>query len=295
VTVLRASAATDPDPAYLSRPRAIRWPTPDGTEAYGLLYLPTNPDFVAPEGGLPPLLVCSHGGPTGRAWTGFNLGYQFWTSRGFAVLDVDYGGSTGYGRPYRNRLRDSWGVVDVDDCCSGAQYLAAQGVVDGSRLAIRGGSAGGYTTLAALAFRDTFAVGASHFGVADPEMLARDTHKFESRYLDRLIGPYPEAAAVYADRSPLRHTEGLNCPIILFQGSDDRVVPPNQAHAMADALRAKGLPVALLEFAGEGHGFRKAETIIRVQEAELSFYGQIFGFAPADPIEPVPIENLPQP
>jgi len=202
------------------------------------------------------------------------------------------GGSTGYGRPYRERLKGRWGIVDVDDCCAGAEFLAAQGIVDPKRMAIRGGSAGGFTTLAALAFRDTFAAGASYFGVGDLAMLARDTHKFESRYLDGLVGPYPQAEDLYAERSPLHHVEGLNCPIILLQGAEDRVVPPNQAHAMAEALRAKGLPVALIEFPGEGHGFRMATTIIRAQEAELSFYGQIFGFVPSDPIEPVQVENL---
>ena len=290
--VLRQASELKPDPGYLSIPEHVSWPSPDGATAHGWLYRPANADFRGPENELPPLLVCSHGGPTGAASAAYSAGYQFWTTRGFAVLDVDYGGSTGYGRPYRERLKGRWGIVDVDDCCAGADFLAAQGIVDARRMAIRGGSAGGFTTLAALAFQDTFAAGASYFGVGDLAMLARDTHKFESRYLDGLVGPYPQAEDTYLERSPLHHVEGLNCPIILLQGAEDRVVPPNQAHAMADALRAKDLPVALIEFAGEGHGFRMAETIIRAQEAELSFYGQIFGFVPADLIEPVQVENL---
>ncbi len=292
VRTLRRAVDSLPDPAYLSRPESVSWPTPDGATAYGYLYRPTNPDRTGPDGALPPLLTLSHGGPTGSASPSLNLSVQFWTSRGFAVLDVDYGGSTGYGRRYRQRLAGAWGVVDVDDCCSGAAHLADRGIVDPARMAIRGGSAGGYTTLAALVFRDVFTAGASYYGVADAELLARDTHKFESRYLDGLIGPYPAAVDTYRERSPIHHLDRLNCPVILLQGADDKVVPPNQAYDMADALRSKGLPVALIVFDGEGHGFRRAENIIRAQEAELSFYGQVFGFTPADEVEPVPIENL---
>jgi dipeptidyl aminopeptidase/acylaminoacyl peptidase len=216
----------------------------------------------------------------------FSLDTTYWTSRGLAVLDVNYGGSTGYGRAYRERLRGGWGVVDVDDCATGARAMAEQGRVDGARLAIRGASAGGFTTLAALTGTDVFAAGASLFGVGDLESLARDTHKFESRYLDRLVAPYPEGREVYRERSPLYHLESLSAPMILLQGLDDRVVPPDQARAMAEAVRAKGLPVAHLEFAGEGHGFRKAETIVRAREAEAWFYSRVFGFELADDVGP---------
>jgi dipeptidyl aminopeptidase/acylaminoacyl peptidase len=217
---------------------------------------------------------------------------QYWTSRGFAVLDVNYGGSTGYGRAYRQRLNGQWGVVDVDDCCNGALWLAREGLVDGERMAIRGGSAGGYTTLCALTFRNVFKAGASHFGVSDLEALARDTHKFESRYLDNLVGPYPAAEAVYRERSPVQHAERLACPVIFLQGLDDRVVPPNQAEMMVSALREKGVPVAYLPFEGEGHGFRNAVHIERALEAEFYFYSKIFGFAPAEELAAVHIENL---
>ncbi|MBA3532568.1 MAG: S9 family peptidase, partial [Ardenticatenales bacterium] len=199
---------------------------------------------------------------------------------------------SGYGRAYRERLNGQWGIVDRDDCVNGARYLAEEGVVDGERLAITGGSAGGYTTLCALTFCDTFKAGASHFGVSDPEGLAQDTHKFESRYLDTLIGPYPARRDLYHARSPLHFTEQLSAPMIFFQGLEDKVVPPEQSERMVDALRAKGVPVAYLAFAGEQHGFRRAETIARVLEAELYFYGRILGFDPADEIEPVKIENL---
>jgi dipeptidyl aminopeptidase/acylaminoacyl peptidase len=239
------------------------------------------------------LLVISHGGPTSATSATLRLDIQFWTSRGFAVLDVNYGGSTGYGRAHRERLKGRWGIVDVDDCTHGARYLVDRGEVDARRLAIRGGSAGGYTTLAALTFRDVFRAGASHYGVSDLEALARDTHKFESRYLDGLIGPYPERLDLYRERSPIHHAERLACPVILFQGLEDKVVPPSQAEVMRDALRAKGLPVAYVPFAGEQHGFRRAENIKRSLEAELYFYARVFGFSPADPIEPVAIDNLP--
>jgi len=233
-----------------------------------------------------------HGGPTSMTSTALRLNIQFYTSRGIAVLDVNYGGSTGYGRAYRERLCGAWGVVDVDDCCFGATHLAAEGRVDGTRLALRGGSAGGYTTLACLAFRKVFAAGASHYGISDCEMLAQDTHKFESRYLDALIGPYPERRDLYLARSPLHHLEGLDRPVIFFQGLDDKVVPPNQAERLFDALRKRGVPTAYVPFEGEQHGFRKAENIRRALEGELYFFARVFGFTPADPIPPVPIENL---
>lgn len=292
-TMLRASSDAEIDPAFVSIARPVSWPTPDGATAHGFYYPPVNPAVVAPEGELPPLIVESHGGPTGATGSAFSLSTQFWTSRGFAILDVNYGGSTGYGRAYRDRLKDAWGIVDVDDCVSGAGFLAQQGLADPDRMIIRGGSAGGYTTLAALTFRDTFRVGVSYYGIGDLEALARDTHKFEARYLDGLIGPYPEARETYIERSPIHHVNRLNSAMLLLQGLDDKVVPPNQATMMADAVRAKGLPVAHLEFAGEGHGFRAADTSRRALEAELAFYGRVFGFAPADDLPPLEIDNLP--
>jgi dipeptidyl aminopeptidase/acylaminoacyl peptidase len=240
------------------------------------------------------LLVLIHGGPTSAARAMLQLGTQYWTSRGFAVVDVNYGGSTGYGRAYRNQLRDNWGVVDLDDCEAAARWLGDQGRVDPARLCIRGGSAGGYTTLAALAFRDTFAAGASHYGVADLEALAIETHKFESRYLDGLVGPYPERRDLYVARSPIHHVDGFDRPLIVLQGLEDEVVPPNQAEMIVDALRAKGVPVAYVTFEGEQHGFRQAPNIRRALDAELSFYAQVFGFdvPPEEGIEPVTVENL---
>ncbi len=290
---VKPMAAERLDPGYVSVAEPVSWATPDGATAHGFYYAPTNLDVQAVTGELPPLIVESHGGPTSAASATFDLGVQFWTSRGFAILDVNYGGSTGYGRTYRERLNGAWGVVDVDDCVSGALALASRGLADRERLIIRGGSAGGFTTLAALAFRDVFAAGASYYGIGDLEAMALDTHKFESRYLDSLVGPYPKAIAVYRERSAIHHVDRLSSPMILFQGLDDKVVPPDQAVTMADAVRAKGLPVALLTFAGEGHGFRMAETITRTLEAELSFYGQIFGFRPADDIPVLAIDNLP--
>ena len=291
-TVLRRANDAAVDAGYLSRPRTIEFPTAGGLTAFGHFYPPCNRDYAAPAGDKPPLLVLSHGGPTGNASTTLRLGIHYWTSRGFAVLDVNYGGSTGYGRAYRARLNGGWGVVDVDDCVNGAAYLVDRGEVDGARLAIRGGSAGGYTTLCALTFRDAFRAGASHFGIGDLEALAQDTHKFESRYLDRMVGPYPERRDLYVARSPIHFTERLACPVIFFQGLDDRVVPPNQSEAMFQAVRAKGLPTAYVTFEGEGHGFRRAENIQRALDAELYFYARVFGFALADPVEPVKIENL---
>ena len=289
---IRRSSEVKVAEGYLAPPEPIEFPTEGGLTAHGFYYRPTNADFTVPEGERPPLLVFSHGGPTGATSTALRLGIQYWTSRGIAVLDVNYGGSTGYGRAYRERLKGQWGVVDVQDCVAGARFLVERGEVDAARLAIRGGSAGGYTTLCALTFTDVFAAGASHFGVSDLEALARDTHKFESRYLDGLLGPLPEAKAVYEARSPIHHVERLSCPLILFQGLEDRVVPPNQAEMMFEALKKKGIPVAYVPFEGEQHGFRKAESIKRALEGELYFYGKVFGFEPADAIEPVKIENL---
>ncbi|MGH9871390.1 MAG: prolyl oligopeptidase family serine peptidase [Pyrinomonadaceae bacterium] len=290
--VLRRSSSLEIDAAYLSTPRPIGFPTEDGLTAYGFYYPPKNRDYLAPEGELPPLLVESHGGPTSAAATAMTLGIQYWTSRGIAVLDVNYGGSTGFGRAYRERLKDKWGIVDVDDCANGARYLVEQGEVDGNRLMITGGSAGGYTTLCALTFRDTFSAGASHYGVSDAEALAKETHKFESRYLDGFMGPYPEKREVYVARSPINFTDQLSCPVIFFQGLEDKVVPPNQAETMVEALRAKGIPVAYLPFEGEQHGFRQAKNIKRALDGELYFYSRVFGFELAEPVEPVKIDNL---
>jgi len=290
--VLRRSSQVALDAGYLSLPRAIEFPTEHGLTAHAIFYPPQNRDYVAPPDERPPLLAISHGGPTAATTSTLNLSTQYWTSRGFAVLDVNYGGSTGYGRPYRQRLEAQWGVVDVDDCANGARYLVRQGEVDGARLIIRGGSAGGYTTLSALTFRGVFKAGASYFGVSDLEALAQETHKFESRYLERLVGPYPARKDIYWERSPIHYTDRLTYPVIFFQGLEDRVVPPNQAELMVEALRAKGVPVAYLPFEGEQHGFRRAENLKRSLDAELYFYARVFGFALADPVEPVPIENL---
>jgi dipeptidyl aminopeptidase/acylaminoacyl peptidase len=260
----------------LSSPQPVDFPSTDGAQAHGLYYPPRNPDQQAPSGELPPLIVISHGGPTAAASSALNLTVQFWTSRGFAVLDVNYRGSTGYGRAYREALRGKWGIADVDDCVAGALYLAERGLVDRNRLAIRGGSAGGFTTLCALVFRDVFRAGASYYGVSDLEMLATDTHKFESRYLDSLVGPYPARRDQYQARSPLHAAERLQRPVIFFQGSEDRVVPPEQARRMVDVLRQRGIAVEYVEFPGEQHGFRRAENISRALQAELAFYQRIF-------------------
>ncbi|HEX6455263.1 MAG TPA: prolyl oligopeptidase family serine peptidase, partial [Solirubrobacterales bacterium] len=263
-----------------------------GEVAYGFYYPPANPEFEAPEGELPPLIVESHGGPTSHATPALEPEYLYWTSRGIGVVDVNYRGSSGYGREFRNRLRGTWGLVDNEDCVNAALHLAGEGLADRERLAIRGGSAGGYATLCALTFHNAFAAGASYFGVADAAALAEDTHKFESRYLDRLIGPYPERAELYRERSPIHHVERLRSPVILLQGLEDKIVPPNQAETMAAALERNGVPYAYLAFEGEQHGFRKAETNIRCFEAELYFYGRIMGFEPAGNLEPVEIVGL---
>ncbi|UFP94322.1 S9 family peptidase [Gloeobacter morelensis] len=290
--VLRTSSHLPVDAGYLCRPESLTFTTTDSQIAYGYYYPPCNQDFIGLPGEKPPLLVKSHGGPTAATSSALNLKIQYWTSRGFAVLDVNYRGSTGYGRAYREQLKGRWGIADVDDCVQGALFLVARGDVDGGRLAIDGSSAGGYTTLCALAFRDVFKAGASYYGVSDLKSLARDTHKFEARYFDGLIGPYPECQALYIARSPIHSLDQLACPVIFLQGLEDRVVPPNQAEAMVEALRIKGLPVAYLAFEGEQHGFRRAENIKRALEAEFYFFARIFGFAPADIIEPVPIDNL---
>lgn len=279
------------DPGYLSTPEPIEFPTEGGLTAHGFYYSPANKDFTAPEGELPPLIVLSHGGPTGSTSTSLSLKIQYWTSRGFAMLDVNYGGSTGYGRSYRQRLNDAWGIVDVDDCVNGAKYLAERGDVDPERITIRGGSASGYTTLAALTFRDFFKAGASLYGISDLETMATDTHKFESRYLDGLVGPYPAQKAIYEERSPIHSVDLLNCPLILLQGLEDKVVPPDQSLTMFEAVKAKGIPVAYVPFEGEQHGFRQAANIQRAMEAELYFLSKVFAFPLADDIAPVEIAN----
>ncbi len=290
-TVLRSSSTVPWDGAYLSRPQPLTFRGRMGP-VHAFFYPPHNPDFQAPAGERPPLIVVGHGGPTSATVPVLKPAIQFWTSRGFAVLDINYSGSTGYGRAYRNRLRGRWGLIDVTDMVDGARHLVEAGLVDGARLLIRGGSAGGFTTLAALTFHDAFAAGASYYGIGDLEALTRETHKFESHYLDALIGPYPQAREQYLARSPIHHIERLARPVIFFQGDEDRVVPPNQAETMVAALKAKGVPVAYLLFRGEGHGFRQEANLRRSLEAELYFYGRVLGFEPADAIEPVPIAGL---
>jgi dipeptidyl aminopeptidase/acylaminoacyl peptidase len=290
--ILRQSSTIEIDKAYLSIPRAIEFPTENELTAHGFFYAPASGDYQAPAGERPPLIVISHGGPTSASTTTLKPSIQYWTSRGLGVLDVNYGGSTGYGTAYRRRLNGQWGVVDVDDCINGARYLVERAEADGERLIIRGGSAGGYTTLAALTFRDVFKAGASYYGISDIELLEQDCHKFESRYNDSLIGPYPERKDLYIARSPIHFTDRLSCPIILFQGLEDKVVPPNQAEMMYEAALKKGLPVAYVAFEGEQHGFRKAENIKRSLDGELYFYSKVFGFELAEPVEPVDIANL---
>jgi dipeptidyl aminopeptidase/acylaminoacyl peptidase len=290
--VLRRSDNVEMDAGYISVPETIEFPTEGGLTAYGFFYRPKNKDFAARAGEKPPLVVFTHGGPTGNTSNALGWGIQYWTSRGFGVLDVNYGGSTGYGTEFRRRLNGQWGVVDMDDCVNGALYLVERGDVDGDRLAIRGGSAGGYTTINALTFRDVFKAGASYFGISDLEALIRDSHKFEARYEEHMVGPYPERKDLYYERSAIHFTDRLSAPMILFQGLEDKVVPPNQAEMMVEALKKKGLPVAYLAFEGEQHGFRRAENIKRSLDAELYFYSRVFGFPLADEIEPVEIENL---
>lgn len=299
--VLRPGRDLGLDPAWFSRPEHVTFPTEDrGTgigEAHALVYPPTNPEASLPDGELPPLLVVVHGGPTGAALPVLNLDVQYWTSRGFCVADVDYRGSAGYGRRYRDALQGRWGIVDLDDVVACARFLADAGRVDPRRMAIRGGSAGGYTTLAALTMRSgVFTAGASHFGVADLGALASDTHKFESRYLDGLVAPWPSGKAVYDERSPLTHVDALDTPLAVFQGDEDAIVPPAQAEAIVAALREKGVPHAYLLFEGEQHGFRKAENIRAALDGELSFYAQVWGFAlPADEgIAPIEVAHLPR-
>lgn len=288
-SLLATSFADLPDPAWLPRPESLAFASEDGRIAHAFHYPPTNPDFEAPPGERPPLVVMSHGGPTSMSTTALRLGFSFWTSRGFAVLDVNYGGSSGFGRAYMDALKGRWGIVDVQDCVAAARHLAQRGSVDPERMAIRGSSASGFTTLCALMFHDVFKTGASAFGVSDLAALDADTHKFESRYTEYLVAAPPERERLYRERSPALHADRLKRPVIFFQGLDDKVVPPAQSEAMVEALKARGVPVAYLTFEGEGHGFRRLETLRRTSEAELWFYSRVFGFEPADAIEPVPV------
>ncbi|CEP11301.1 hypothetical protein [Parasitella parasitica] len=290
VHIHRKSMATRLEPDFLSVGKEVIFPTTNGKSAYCYYYAPKNPHFKG--NGLPPLRVLSHGGPTAATDNSYSRAIQYWTTRGFAVADVNYGGSTGYGREYRNRLHLSWGIVDVDDCCNAAIYLADQGLVDPNKVAIEGGSAGGFTTLASLAFRKVFKAGCCRYGISDITLLAKETHKFESRYPDRLIGEYPKDKAVYEERSPLFKADKIECPVIFFQGSDDKVVPPSQAEVMVNALKEKNVPVAYVLYQGEAHGFKRAENIKRTMELEQWFYGQIFGF-PVEGVEGVEIYNFP--
>jgi dipeptidyl aminopeptidase/acylaminoacyl peptidase len=295
IATLRPPRDLGVEPGFISVPEHITFPSDDGRTAHALFYPPAHPELTGPDGELPPLIVEIHGGPTSAASPVFSTAVQYWTSRGFAVVDVNYGGSTGYGRAFREELAGQWGIVDVADCLAAARHLARTGRVDGERLTIRGGSAGGFTTLAALVRADTpFAAGADLFGVADLEALARDTHKFESRYLDGLVGPYPAARDVYVERSPIHHVDRFSRPLIVLQGSEDPIVPPAQSETIVDALRDRKIPVAYLLFDGEQHGFRRAENIRRALDAELSFYAQVLGFnLPVDEgIDPVAVENL---
>lgn len=277
-------------PEHVSEPERIEYRTTGGKTSHAFFYPPRNADYTGKEGQRPPLLVISHGGPTGASYAHLDPNFQFWTNRGFAILDVNYRGSTGYGRKYRSELNGQWGVADVEDCIEGAKYLAAKGLVDENRVAIRGGSAGGFTTLCALTFHKYFKAGASYFGVSDVEALAKDTHKFEARYDQSLIGD--PKSGLYYERSPIHFVDKIECPLIFFQGLEDKVVPPNQAEHMVEALRGKGLPVAYLAYEGEGHGFRRADSLESSLNAELYFYSRLFHFTPADKLQPIPIDNL---
>ena len=281
------------DPGFTPEPEPVTFPTTDGAVAHALFYRPANPACRVGDGaGPPPLLVMAHGGPTGAARTSLHLGLRYWTSRGIAVVDVDYRGSTGYGRPYRRALDGGWGVTDVADCVAAARHLAAGGEADGDRLAIIGASAGGYAVLQALVDYDVFSAGLIRYGVTDLEALARDTHKFEKHYMDRLVGPYPQEQDLYVERSPIHRVDRIACPMLVLQGDSDPVVPPDQAEALVTALESNGLPYAYLLFEGEQHGFRGAEAIVAAAAAELSFLGQIFGFEPSGDISPVTVHNL---
>jgi dipeptidyl aminopeptidase/acylaminoacyl peptidase len=293
-TSLRTSLTDPPDPAYLPEPRAVTVPGPGERDVHAYVYPPRSPDAVPPAGELPPYVVFVHGGPTTQSPAVLDLEKAYFTSRGIGVVDVNYGGSTGYGRAYRERLRRQWGVVDVEDCVAVVRALVREGLADGARLAIRGGSAGGWTTLAALTGTDVFAAGTSHYGVAELIHFAAETHDFESRYIEGLVGVLPQDRDVYVERAPLSHVDRLSCPVLLTQGLEDQVVPPAQAERFVQALERKGIPYAYLAFEGEQHGFRRAETVATALEAELSFYGQVLGFTPPD-VPVLPLSRTPVP
>jgi dipeptidyl aminopeptidase/acylaminoacyl peptidase len=290
--VVKVSNPAHIDPSNLGLPKAIEFPTDGGLMAHAIYYPPKNEDFVGPPDEKPPLMVRCHGGPTGSAGPTYTFEYHYWTSRGFAIVDVNYGGSSGYGRAYRSRLNGNWGVVDVDDCINAARYLVTQGLADGERVSITGGSAGGYTVLLSLTKRDFYNAGASHFGIGDLELFIKETHKFESRYVETLVGPYPEHADLYRDRSAVYFADNLKCPVILFQGLEDKIVPPSQAEEFVAVCKKKKLPYAYVAFEGEQHGFRQEKNIRRSIEGEMYFLSRIFGFTVADRIEPVRIENF---
>ena len=291
-SVLRRSTDMELDKRYISVPQPVYFPGADGLVSHGFYYAPANPEYSGPDDELPPLVVLVHGGPTAHVTTAFDLEIQLFTSRGIAVVDLNYGGSTGYGREYRDRLRGRWGEIDVEDSAAAARFLGERGDADPARVQITGGSAGGYTTLMALAVRDEFASGVSYYGVADLVTFHAETHKFESHYDEYLVGPWPEAIDLYRERSPVTHADSISDPILLLQGLDDKVVPPPQAEVIVDALKRRGIPYAYIAFAGEGHGFRKAENIERASEAHLSFLAQVSGFEPAGEIESIEIEKL---
>jgi dipeptidyl aminopeptidase/acylaminoacyl peptidase len=291
-TIVKASSESHFDKKFISIPRTVEFPSERNLIANAYFYEPTNGDYVAPEGELPPLVLHIHGGPTAAAGSALDPRVQYWTSRGFAYMDVNYAGSSNYGRQYRQRLTLNWGLVDLEDSQNAAKFAVAQGWADPKRLTITGGSAGGFTALCALTFTDVFATGASHFGVSDMEALVQDTHKFESRYLDRIVGPYPAYKPVYKSRSPINNIDKLARPIIFFQGLDDKVVPPSQTELMVDGLRKKKIPVCYISYEGEGHGFRKAENIKRTLDAEYLFYARMFKITPADELEEIDIENF---
>ena len=290
--VIRKSFQFDFDERWMSEAELIEFPSAENETGYAFYYPPKNPNFCAPEGEKPPLVVKVHGGPSGCSLPYLNLQTQYWTTRGFAVLDVNYGGSTGYGRHYLKRLEGNWGILDVEDCIHAAQEVARRGLADEARLFIRGGSAGGYTVLSALTFHDLFAAGTSYYGVSDLKLLYDDTHKFESQYTDRLVGPYPEAKELIEERSPINHVEKISAPVLLLQGSEDKIVPPNQAVVIFEELKSKGIPVGMILFEGEGHGFRLGENIKRALDAEYYFYCKILGITPPENVQPVEIENL---
>lgn len=286
--VLRSSREDAPDPGVLPAPESVAVPLPDGGVVHAIVFRPRHQGICGPEEERPPFIARVHGGPTSHVPPVLSLPIAYYTSRGIGVVEVNYGGSSGYGRAYRDRLKGQWGVVDVADTVAVMEHLVAEGLADGARLGIEGGSAGGWTTLACLTRTSTFSAGVSSFGVAELETFIHDTHDFESRYIDGLVGPYPERKDLYVERAPLSHVDELECPVLLLQGDEDRIVPPSQSEMFRDALAAKGIPHAYLLFAGEQHGFRKASTIIRATEASLSFYGQVFGFCPLEvPVLPL--------